>query len=115
MADAGEQVAAELAYQRALTALHEARSDLADVAAARRRLAYERVRLDEAEVRAREGVLDVEFAALTTRADRLRDEAVRLREIVHRHLADAASEPEVVPDEPALEGFEQPPYPGPVL
>ncbi len=113
MADAGEQVAAELAYQRALAALHEARSDLADVAAARRRLAYERVGLAQAEVAARERTLDAEFAARTARADRLRDEAVHLREIVHRHLADAAAEPDGIADEPAFEGFEQPPYRGP--
>lgn len=112
MADHGEQVEAELAYQRALAALHEARSELADVAAARRRLAYERVGLDEAEVAARERTLDSEFAVLTARADRLRDEAVRLREIVHRQLTDAAAEPDEVPDEPTFEGFEQPPYRG---
>ncbi len=115
MTDAGAQVAAELAYQRALTALHEARSDLADVAAARRRLAYERGRLDAAEVATREDALESRFTVLSARADQLRDEAVRLREILHRHLAAAAAEPDEIPDEPALEGFEQPPYPGPGL
>ncbi|MCB0912544.1 MAG: hypothetical protein KDB60_13095 [Propionibacteriaceae bacterium] len=113
MADAGGQVAAELAYQRALAALHEARSDLADVAAARRRLAYERVRLDAAEVDARERALGVRFTELSTRADQLRDEAVRLRDVLHRHAADGMAEPDELPAEPAFEGFEQPPYPGP--
>lgn len=113
MTDTGGQVEAELAYQRALAALHQVRADLADVAAARRRLAYERVVLTDAEVEARRHALDAEFSVLSGREDRLRDEAVRLREQVRRHLADAAPEPDEVPDEPAFEGFEQPPHPGP--
>ncbi len=112
MADPGAQIAAELAYQRALTALHEARADLADVAAARRRLAYERGRLDATEVAEREQVLGARFAELSARADQLRDEAVRLREVLRRHLEDLAAEPDEVPEEPTPGDYEQPPYPG---
>lgn len=115
MADPGAQVTAELAYQRALAALHEARSDLADVAAARRRLAYERPRLDGVEFAARERALADRFAALSARADQLRDEAAHLREVLYRHVADGAAEPDELPDQPPSDGFEQPPYPGPWL
>jgi hypothetical protein len=103
------QVAAELAYQRALALLHDARADLGNVAAARRRLAYDRTRLtpEEADGAARD--LDVRFAELSARADRLRDEAVALREQLRRH-DEANAEPEDVPEDLGGEGFEQPPF-----
>lgn len=103
------QIAAELAYQRALALLHEARADLANVAAARRRLAYDRTRLTpgEADVAARD--LDSRFAELSARADRLRDEAVALREHLRRH-GEMTAEPEDLPEDTGAEGFEQPPY-----
>jgi hypothetical protein len=105
------QVAAELAYQRALALLHDARADLADVAAARRRLAYDRTRLTPAEADAAGRDLDARFAELSSRADRLRDEAVALRELLRRH-GEGTTEPEDIPADPATEGFEQPPYLG---
>ena len=87
MADSGAQVSAELAYQRALAALHAARADLAEVAAARRRLAFERRGADPGGAEAREQALAVQHAELTDRA-----------------------EPDEVHDEPFPGNFEQPPY-----
>lgn len=113
MADPSARVEAELAYQRALAALHTARADLADVAAARRRLAYERVQLAPADADARDHELGVRFAELSSRATALRDEAARLREELRRHTDDAASEPSEVPEGPEPAGFEQPPFQGP--
>jgi hypothetical protein len=108
VADASARVEAELAYQRALAALHEARADLAGVAAARRRLAYERAQLPPADADARDRELGVRFAELSTRATGLRDEAARLREDLRRHTDDATSEPAELPEGPEPRGFEEP-------
>ena len=64
------QVAAELAYQRALALLHDARADLENVAAARRRLAYDRTRLtpEEADGAARDLVRSGDRRSLRDRA-----------------------------------------------
>lgn len=104
------RVDAELAYQRALAALHEARAELADVAAARRRLAYDRVRLDPVEAQARERQLTDRFTGVSERAEQLREAAAVLREQLRRFSDDGASEPAELPDDALGEGFEQPPH-----
>jgi hypothetical protein len=104
----GPRLEAELAYQRALAALHEARAELADVAAARRRLAYDRVRLEPADALGRDQLLAARFAEASGRAERLREAAAALREQVRRLSDDATSEPAEVPDDLPGEGFEQP-------
>lgn len=110
MVDADPREAAELAYQAALAALHDARSDLADVAAARRRLAYDRSGLDAADGHAREQALDARFADLASRTEALRERAAAARARVRR-LGEDASEPAEVPRDDVLRGFEQPPHP----
>ncbi len=112
MVEPGPRVEAELAYQRALTALHEARAELADVAAARRRLAFDRARLDAAEALDRDRLLTARFTEITGRAERLRQDAAELRERVRRLSEDGSHEPAEVPDDLLGEGFEQPPYLG---
>jgi len=101
---------AELAYQRALSALHDARADLADVAAARRRLAYDRARLDPAEAQSRDRQLTDRFTAVSERAEQLREAAAALREQLRRFSVDGASEPAEIRDDSLGEGFEQPPH-----
>lgn len=110
MVEADPREAAELAYQAALAALHDARAGLADVASARRRLAYDRTRLDAADGHAREQVLDARFAELSSLTEALRERAATAREQVRR-LGEDASEPSEVPRDDVLRGFEQPPYP----
>lgn len=111
MVDADARLAAQLAYQRALAALHEARADLAGVAAARRRFAYERARLDPAAAAARDADLASRHDRLLELAQSLRDEAAALREVLRRSGDDPGEPPGVRADEGG-EGFEQPPYPG---
>lgn len=111
MVDADPRLTAQLAYQRALGALHEARADLADLAAARRRLAYERTRLDPAEAQARDALLAARHDALAAASDRLRSEAADLRDVLRR-FGDEPAEPPGLRSDAAGDGFEQPPYPG---
>lgn len=111
MVEPEPRVTAELAYQRALTALHEAREELDDVAAARRRYAYDRPRLDPGEAHLREEALGHRFQQASRRVEALRAEAARLREQVRRLDDSASAEPVDVPPGTAVEGFEQPPYP----
>lgn len=114
MVDAQHRDAVELAYQRALTALHEARADLAEVAAARRRLAFDRSRLAPEAAAATEAALEARRADLADRVGRLRDEAEARRADLRRHAGASGVEPDEIEDEPVVEGFQQPPYPGPV-
>jgi chromosome segregation ATPase len=108
--EADELSAAELAYQRALTALHEARAELSDVAAARRRFAFDRTRMSAEAAAARAAELDTAHAALTARVDALREQASALRAGLRRLTDDTGSEPDDVPEEPEGEGFQQPPF-----
>ena len=110
MVEAGERAAAELAYQRALTALHEARADLSEVAAARRRFAFDRARLSPEAVVARSAELAAAHEALTSRVDGLREQAAAFRVVLRRFTDDPGSEPDDVPEEPDTEGFHQPPF-----
>ncbi len=109
MVDDGDRAEAELAYQRALAALHEARARLAELTAARRRFAFDRTRLgaDAAEVRAAE--LEATHTALMARADQLRDQAAGLRAVL-RHLDDRSPEPDDLPEEQPPGGYQQPPF-----
>lgn len=110
MVEADDRAAAQLAYQRALAALHEARSALADLAAARRRFAFDRVRLAPAAAGTRSAELKVAHAELLSRADQLRDLAAGLRAEL-RHLTDELDdEPDEVPEDPAGSGYQQPPF-----
>lgn len=110
MVEADGLSVAELAYQHALTALHEARAELSDVAAARRRFAFDRARLSAETAAARAAALDTAHAALTSRVDGLREQAAALRAELRRLTGDAGSEPDDLPDEPESEGFQQPPF-----
>lgn len=110
MVEADELSAAELAYQHALTALHEAREELSDVGAARRRFAFDRAHMSGEAAAARATELDTAHAALTSRVDALREQAASLRAGLRRLTDDAASEPDDLPDEPEGEGFQQPPF-----
>ncbi|MGC3994420.1 MAG: hypothetical protein QM779_09985 [Propionicimonas sp.] len=112
MVDGSARVEAELAYQRALTALHDVRADLADVAAAQRRLAYQRLQLSAAEAAALGEGLEARRAQLAARAAELREEAIRLREGVRRFAGDAGVEPDELPPAAPPSGFEQPPFQG---
>ncbi|HQZ00894.1 MAG TPA: hypothetical protein PKV13_09985 [Propionicimonas sp.] len=107
MAEQREQ--AELAYQRALAALHDVRADLADVMAARRRLAFDRPALTSEVADQRSAELDARRAVLEARAGVLRNEAEELRGIL-RQGTDASGEPTEVDPSPQSDGFEQPPY-----
>jgi hypothetical protein len=106
----GELSAAELAYQRALAALHEARSDLSDVAAARRRFAFDRSRLSGEAAAARAAELGAAHDGLTSRVEALREQAAALRAGLRRLTDDTGSEPDDLPEEPEDEGFRQPPF-----
>jgi hypothetical protein len=108
--EAGELAEAELAYQRALAALHEARSELSDLSAARRRFAFDRLRLAPEVAAARAAELESAHAALTVRAGTLREQAAILRAELRRLTDDAAAEPDDPAEEPAAEGFQQPPF-----
>ncbi len=109
MVDADPRLTARLAYQRALAALHDARADLADLAAARRRLAYQRTRLDPADAAARDAELADRHDALAAAAERLRMQASELRVALRRFSDDSAEPPDLRPDG-APDGFEQPPF-----
>lgn len=105
MSQAAEQ--AELAYQRALAALHEARADLAAVQASIRRLVYDRsglpaavAELREAELGARRELLEAQVASLRVEAERRR----------HAREVPAGAEPALPAPDPGGEGFEQPPF-----
>lgn len=100
---------AELAYQRALSGLHGARAELADVMAARRRLVFDRTRLDPAVANQREAELEAGRVALESRVGRLRAEAEELRRAVRR-MTDASDEPLEVEPGPDADGFEQPSF-----
>ena len=113
MVEAGERAAAELAYQRALTALHEARADLSDVAAAQRRFAFDRSRLSPEAVGVRSAELSAAQEGLTLRVDALREQAATLRAVLRRLTDDLGSEPDEVPEEPDTGGFSQPPFGAP--
>lgn len=110
MVEAGELSAAELAYQRALTALHEARAELSDVAAARRRFAFERARLSSVAAAARAAELETAHAGLTSRVEALREQASALRAELRRLTDDPGNEPDDLPEEPDGEGFQQPSF-----
>lgn len=110
MVDAGELAAAELAYQRALTTLHEARAELSAVAAARRRFAFDRARLSPDAAAARAAEFEIAYAGLTSRVDALREQASALRAGLRRLTDDPGSEPDDLPQEPDADGFEQPPF-----
>jgi hypothetical protein len=102
--------AAELAYQRALAALHEARADLSDLSAAQRRFSYDRVRLDHPTAAARAAELEAAHDRLVADVEQLRALAGTARAEL-RHLTDEPdSEPDEVPDEPTDAGFHQPPF-----
>jgi hypothetical protein len=102
--------AAELAYQRALTALHEARAELSDVGAARRRFAFDRARLSPDAAAARAAGFEIAFAGLTSRVEALREQASALRAGLRRLTDDPGSEPDDLPQEPDADGFQQPPF-----
>ena len=110
MVEAGEPAAAELAYQRALRALHEARADLSEVAAARRRFGFDRSRLSPEDVVARSTDLAAAHDRLTLRVDELREQAAALRVVLRRLTDEVGSEPDDVPEEPDTDGFRQPPF-----
>jgi len=108
--EADELSAAELAYQRALTALHEARAELSDVSAARRRFAFDRTRMSGEAAGARAAELETARASLTSRVDALREQASALRAELRRLTDDTGSEPDDLPEEPDGEGFQQPSF-----
>lgn len=110
MVEADGLAAAELAYQRALAALHDARSELAEVAAAQRRFTFDRMRLAPEAASARWSELEAAHAGLSARAAELREQAAGLRARLRRLAGDAGAEPEDLPEEPAGEGFQQPPF-----
>lgn len=110
MVDDGDRAEAELAYQRALAALHEARASLAELNAARRRFAFDRTRLGAEAAEARAAELEATHTALVAHADQLRDRAAGLRSVL-RHLSDEQSpEPDDLPDEQPPGGYQQPPF-----
>lgn len=94
--------AAELAYQRGLAALHEARAALAEVEAAQRRRFLDRSG-DAAELAARRAGLLADVA-------RLREAAEELRRQLRQHTDPHPAEPDVAPEPPAENGYEQPPF-----
>lgn len=110
MVEDGRLDAAELAYQRALAALHEARADLSDLASAQRRFSYDRVRLDPGAAATRAADLEAVRARLLAQVERLRDLAGSARAELRRLTDDPDSEPDDVPDEPADGEFHQPPF-----
>ncbi|HEY3337429.1 MAG TPA: hypothetical protein VGK18_02905 [Propionicimonas sp.] len=112
MVEAGELSAAELAYQRALTALHEARAELSEVSAARRRFAFDRARLSAEAATARVAELEAAHARLSSRVEELREQASALRVVLRRLTDDPATEPDDLPEEPEGEGFQQPSFEG---
>lgn len=112
MVDAEGRIAAEIAYQRALTALHETREALAAVQAARRRLEFERAGLPSAEADARARDLTTQHSGLAGRAEELRSRAAALRDELRR-AGGAAGEPVEPPASPEPgAGFVQPPFAG---
>lgn len=110
MVGGDDLAAAELAYQRALTALHEARAELSDLAAAQRRLAFDRVRLAPETASARRDELEAAHARLTASAAQLREQAAVLRAELRRLTYDGATEPDDLPEETIFEGYQQPPF-----
>ena len=115
MVEDGRLDAAELAYQRALVALHEARADLSDSSAAQRRFSYDRVRLDPAVAAMRAAELEARHTQLTARVRHLRELAGTARAELRHLTDDPDAEPDEVPDEPADAGFHQPPFDHPPL
>lgn len=110
MVEDGRLAAAELAYQHALAALHEARADLSDSSAAQRRFSYDRVRLDPAAAAMRAAELETVHTGLRARVEQLRDLAGSARAELRRLTDDPDSEPDELPEEPADSGFHQPPF-----
>jgi len=106
----GRLDAAELAYQRALAALHDARAELSDSAAAQRRFGYDRIRLDPAVAATRAAELETVHARLRAHVEQLRELAGTARAELRRLTDDSDAEPDEVPEEPAEEGFHQPPF-----
>ncbi|MGV8908644.1 MAG: hypothetical protein ACOH1Y_06640 [Propionicimonas sp.] len=102
--------AAELAYQRCLVALHEARAELAGSSAAQHRFSYDRVRLEPAAAATRAAELESVNARLRAHVEHLRDLAGAARAELRRLTDDPDSEPEELSEEPAEEGFQQPPF-----
>jgi hypothetical protein len=103
---------AEREYQQRLAALHATRADLAEVDAALRRLAIDRVRLgDAADQRARD--LQHQRQLLVEQATLQRADAQVQRELVQRLHGATDSEPTELPPEdpdgPRTE-FVQPPF-----
>ena len=110
MVEAGKLDAAEMAYQRALAALHEARADLSDQSAAQRRFAYERPRLTAEAAATHAGELATVRARLLTHVEQLREQAATTRAELRRLTDDPDAEPDDLLDEPAEDGFHQPPF-----
>ena len=110
MVEADDLAAAELAYQRALAALHDARSQLSAVAAAQRRFAFDRGRLTPEAAADQWSQLEAAHTGLSARAGELREQAASLRDRLRRMAGDAGTEPEDLPEEPEGQGFQQPPF-----
>lgn len=110
MVEGGQLATAELAYQRALSTLHEARAALSELAAARRRFAYDRAWLAPEQAVAGEAELEAEQERLVAQAEQLRQLAADLRVEVRRLAGHAGAEPDVVPEEAPLSGYQQPPF-----
>ena len=108
MVEAGKLDAAEMAYQRALAALHEAREDLSGLSAAQRRFAYERPRLTVEAAATHAAQLETARAVLFAHVEQLRVQAATTRAELRRLTDDLDAEPDELPDEPAGDGFHQP-------
>ena len=111
MVEDGRLDAAELAYQRALAALHEARSELSDLSAAQRRFSYDRLRLDPTAAATRAAELEAAHAQVVAHVEQLRDLAGIARAELRHLTDDPGAEPDEVPDEPDesdAAGFHQP-------
>ena len=106
--EAGKRDAAEMAYQRALAALHQARADLSDLSAAKRRFAYDRPRLTAEAAATQAAELETVRMRLLALVERLRQQAATTRTELRRLTDDPDAEPDELPDEPAEEGFHQP-------
>lgn len=108
--EAESRAAAELAYQHGLAALHDARAELAELDAARRRLAFDEIRLDPDEVAGRQAELAAGHDRLTAQVERLREEAEGLRQLLRRYTDAVPAEPLEPPAGESSTGFEQPPH-----
>jgi len=102
-------VSAERDFQARLTALHEARAKLAEQEAALHRLAIHRFGMEPGEAAAQEAALSAQRAKLTDEVDRLHAAALAARSALRR-LTDLHAEPDEVPPQSVVDGFEQPPF-----